>query len=209
MVGPSSERIMPSSAAIAVSRMRVACGARSRLRNPAMNSFDPSPLGKATGYPDRYDPGLLFAIERAAQRAPLGLGASLPFRGVDLWTAYELSWLDARGKPQLAIAELRIAADSPATVESKSLKLYLGSFAQEPTPAREQLRLTIAADLERACRAQIAVVLHPVAPSGAPVVAALPGESLDDEQASAAGAGPDPEALAIGSTPADETLKTA
>ncbi len=113
-------------------RVRVAApGPARKPRSPAMNSHDTSPLGKATGYPDRYDPSLLFPIDRAAQRQALGLRGTLPFAGADLWTAYEISWLDAGNKPQLAIGELRIPADSPATVESKSLKLYLGSFAQE------------------------------------------------------------------------------
>ena len=126
-----------------------------------MNSHDTSPLGKATGYPDRYDPSLLFSIDRAAQREALGLRGTLPFAGADLWTAYEISWLDARDKPQLAIGELRVPADSPATVESKSLKLYLGSFAQESVPTRERLARTIAGDLNRICRAEVEVVLHP------------------------------------------------
>src|ERR1700681_4813579 len=110
--------------------------------SPAMNSQDSSALGKATGYPDRYDPSVLFSIDRAAQREAIELRGALPFRGADLWTAYEISWLDTRSKPQLAIGELRIPADSPATVESKSLKLYLGSFAQESVPTRERLAQT-------------------------------------------------------------------
>ena len=133
-----------------------------------MNSNDTSPLGKATGYPDRYDPGLLFPIDRAAQRQALGLRGKLPFAGADLWTAYEISWLDARNKPQLAIGEFRIPADSPATVESKSLKLYLGSFAQEPVATRERLAQTIRVDLNRICGAGIDVVLHPATASAAP-----------------------------------------
>ena len=64
-----------------------------------MNDLDASPLGHATKYADRYDAGLLFPVDRAPQRAELGIGAALPFGGVDLWTAYELSWLDAVGKP--------------------------------------------------------------------------------------------------------------
>ena len=96
-----------------------------------MNAPSESPLGKATAYPDRYDASLLFAIDRSAPRAALRLGAALPFSGVDIWTAYEITWLDARGKPYIAIGEFRVGADSAAIVESKSLKLYLGSFAQE------------------------------------------------------------------------------
>ncbi|MEO8565891.1 MAG: NADPH-dependent 7-cyano-7-deazaguanine reductase QueF [Betaproteobacteria bacterium] len=174
-----------------------------------MNSHDTSPLGKATGYPDRYDPSLLFPIDRAAQRQALGLRGMLPFAGADLWTAYEISWLDARNKPQLAIGELRIPADSPATVESKSLKLYLGSFAQEPVAARERLTQTIAGDLNRICRAEIDVVLHPATVSAAPGIAGLPGVSVDDQDGAADTAAPDPGLLAVGSAIAEETLFSA
>jgi len=174
-----------------------------------MNSNDTSPLGKAPGYPDRYDPGLLFPIDRAAQRQALGLRGKLPFAGADLWTAYEISWLDARNKPQLAIGEFRIPADSPATVESKSLKLYVGSFAQEPVATRERLAQTIAADLNRICRAEIDVVLHPATTSAAPGIAGLPGESVDGENGAADTAAPDPGLLAVGSAIAEETLFSA
>lgn len=174
-----------------------------------MNPFDPSPLGKATGYPDRYDPGLLFAIERAAQREELGLRGPLPFHGADLWTAYELTWLDARGRPQLAVAELRIPADSAATVESKSLKLYLGSFAQEPMATTEHLMTTIAADLKRTCRAELDVFLHRATPSDTPGIAALPGLSVDTEDGVADAAEPEPGLLAVGRTAAEETLNSA
>ena len=174
-----------------------------------MNSNDTSPLGKATGYPDRYDPGLLFAIDRAAQRQALGLRGKLPFAGADLWTAYEISWLDARNKPQLAIGEFRIPADSPATVESKSLKLYVGSFAQEPVATRERLAQTIRVDLNRICGAGIDVVLHPATASAAPGIAGLPGVSVDDEDGAADTATPDPGLLAVGSATAEETLCSA
>ena len=86
-----------------------------------MTTLDRSPLGKPTDYPERYDPALLFPIARARQREVFGLRGPLPFGGVDLWTAYEITWLDAHGKPQVAIGEFRVPADSPSIVESKSL----------------------------------------------------------------------------------------
>ena len=174
-----------------------------------MNAHDTSPLGKATGYPDRYDSSLLFPIDRAAQREALGLRGTLPFAGADMWTAYEISWLDARHKPQLAIGELRIPADSPATVESKSLKLYLGSFAQEGVPTRERLAQTIAGDLNRICRAEVDIVLHPATAAAAPGIAELPGVSVDDQNAAADTAAPDPGLLAVSSAIAEETLFSA
>ena len=88
-----------------------------------------SQLGRASAYVDRYDPGQLFPIARAQQREAMGIRESaLPFFGADLWTAFELSWLNARGKPQLAIAHFIIPCESPNIIESKSFKLYLNSF---------------------------------------------------------------------------------
>jgi 7-cyano-7-deazaguanine reductase len=94
-----------------------------------MNTPEQSTLGKAASYPDRYDPGLLFPIPRAPKRAEIGVAAQPPFMGADLWTAYELSWLNLRGKPQVAIAQVVVPCESPNIIESKSLKLYLGSFS--------------------------------------------------------------------------------
>lgn len=93
-----------------------------------MTSSSHSPLGKATRYEDQYDASLLFPIARAPQRGELGLGTTLPFLGADLWTAFELSWLNARGKPQVALAHITVPCESVNLIESKSLKLYLGSF---------------------------------------------------------------------------------
>ena len=70
-------------------------------------TFDRPPLGNPTEYPERYDPSLLFPIARAGQREAFGLRGPLPFGGVDLWTAYEISWLDAQGKPRIAIGEIQ------------------------------------------------------------------------------------------------------
>jgi 7-cyano-7-deazaguanine reductase len=92
------------------------------------NQADGSPLGKPSTYSSEYDPALLFPISRAEKRSELGIGGSLPFFGVDIWNAYEVSWLNLRGKPQVAIATLTVPAESPNIVESKSLKLYLNSL---------------------------------------------------------------------------------
>lgn len=87
-----------------------------------------NPLGKVTLYPAAYDPTLLFAIDRSIKRKELHIGSLLPFTGVDVWISYELSWLNPRGKPQVALAKITIPAHSPCIIESKSLKLYLNSL---------------------------------------------------------------------------------
>ena len=78
------------------------------------------PLGQSVAYASQYDPSLLFPIARSHNRAALDLHAgALPFAGVDLWNAYELSWLDAKGKPRVAMATFSVPADSPNIIESK------------------------------------------------------------------------------------------
>ena len=115
------------------------------------NTTAGSPLGRDTAYPARYDAGLLYPIPRAAARAELGItGDALPFIGLDRWQAFELSWLDARGKPQVATATFRVPADSPNLIESKSFKLYLNSFNASRFDDAEAVRARIEADLSQA-----------------------------------------------------------
>lgn len=109
-----------------------------------------SPLGKPAAYTGRYDPSLLFSIERAPQRAGLGLAQPLPFFGADLWTAYELSWLSPRGRPQVAIARFTIPCESACIVESKSFKLYLNSFGETEFASADAVRERIRADVSQA-----------------------------------------------------------
>jgi 7-cyano-7-deazaguanine reductase len=115
------------------------------------NTPEQSPLGHATVYPERYDPSLLFPIARAGQREGLGLrDNALPFFGADLWTAFELSWLNARGKPQLAIAHFTIPCETPNIIESKSFKLYLNSFNNSVFADAQAVRERLAEDLSLA-----------------------------------------------------------
>jgi 7-cyano-7-deazaguanine reductase len=174
-----------------------------------LTTLDRSPLGKPTTYPDRYDPGLLFRIARAEQRRAFGVQGELPFGGVDLWTAYEITWLDPGGKPRVAIGEFRVPCDSPMLVESKSLKLYLGSFAQEPVATQDEVARRIQGDLSNACGAPVTVAL--TAPEHARVCgqADLPGESIDAVAIAAIADEPDPAALEAAGAVADETLRSA
>ena len=93
-----------------------------------MNQPEQSQLGKSSAYVDQYDASLLFPIPRADKRREIGIEGSPNFLGADLWTAFELSWLNPRGKPQVAIAHVTVPCDSINIVESKSFKLYLNSF---------------------------------------------------------------------------------
>jgi 7-cyano-7-deazaguanine reductase len=93
-----------------------------------MNTPDQSQLGKSSAYVDQYDASLLFPIPRQPKRDEIGVPARAPFFGADLWTAFELSWLNPRGKPQVALAHITVPCESSNIVESKSFKLYLNSF---------------------------------------------------------------------------------
>ena len=111
---------------------------------------DQSQLGKPVQYADRYDPSLLFPISRVPKREEIGIAGAPPFFGADLWTAFELSWLNPRGKPQLAIAHFTVPCETPNIVESKSLKLYLGSFNNSVFASADEVRERLRADLSEA-----------------------------------------------------------
>jgi 7-cyano-7-deazaguanine reductase len=115
-----------------------------------MNTPNQSQLGKPTAYADQYDPQLLFPIARAQQRQQLGLGETLPFLGADLWTAYELSWLNPKGKPVVAMARFTVPCESTHLIESKSLKLYLNSFNHSVFPDAQTVREHLRQDLAQA-----------------------------------------------------------
>lgn len=111
------------------------------------NLPEASPLGKETRYQSEYAPALLFPIPRQQKREEIGITGTLPFFGVDLWNAYELSWLNMRGKPQIAIATFTVPADSPNIIESKSFKLYLNSFNQTRLASPDALADLLRSDL--------------------------------------------------------------
>ena len=115
-----------------------------------MNTPEQSQLGKTSTYVDHYDASLLFPIPRAPKRAEIGVHGQPPFIGADLWTAYELSWLNARGKPQIALARCVIPAESTHIVESKSFKLYLNSFNNTRFANADEVQVRLTEDLSRA-----------------------------------------------------------
>jgi 7-cyano-7-deazaguanine reductase len=135
-----------------------------------MNSPEQSQLGKTSAYVDQYDASLLFPIPRQTKRDEIGVTGQPPFFGADLWTAYELSWLNPRGKPQVALARITVPAESTHIVESKSFKLYLNSF--------NNTRLVDAAELQTRMRQDLsAVVWH-----GGPVMASVGVQLVLPEQ---------------------------
>ncbi len=122
-----------------------------------MNPTD-IPLGREVAYPSHYDAGLLFPIARTQGRDEIGIDArALPFIGHDRWHAYELSWLDARGKPVVAMATVTVPATSPMLIESKSLKLYLNSLNAARFKTADAVRETLVVDLSQAAGAAVTV----------------------------------------------------
>ena len=123
------------------------------------NSAQHSPLGKTSAYQTQYAPDLLFPIPRQQKRNELQLSGTLPFMGVDIWNAYELSWLNMRGKPQVAIATITAPADSPNIIESKSFKLYLNSFNQTRLANTDALLALLREDLAAGFGAPVHIAL--------------------------------------------------
>jgi 7-cyano-7-deazaguanine reductase len=122
---------------------------------------DDLPLGARVPLPEAYAPHALRGIARAAARAAIGIpGAPLPFAGEDVWNAHELSWLSARGQPRVAIGVLRVPCTSPRIVESKSLKLYLGSLHQERLGSASDVQRVVSEDVSRVVGTPVGLGLH-------------------------------------------------
>ena len=139
-----------------------------------------SPLGRQVSGSAQYDRTLLFPLARSEGRACLGLGeGALPFCGTDVWHGYELSWLEAGGRPRVAVGRIEVPAESPRMVESKSLKLYLNSFNGSTFAGTEAVRETIARDLGEATGGAVAVTLAGLDDPAFQGVAA-PGECIDE-----------------------------
>ncbi len=159
-----------------------------------------NPLGQQTDYVSVYEPGLLFPIARVDSRRALNIVGELPFYGHDLWTGYELSWLNTKGKPQVAVAEFFIPCDSEFIIESKSFKLYLNSLNQTHFFSKDQVQQTLIKDLSAAAGAAVGVKLYSLneyASNPLQHIAQLPGMLLDDLDIEIASYHPQPEYLQL------------
>ena len=173
-----------------------------------------SQLGKSSAYADRYDPSLLFPIPRAPKRLEIGVDGAPLFFGADLWTAFELSWLNLRGKPQVALAHFTIPCETPNIVESKSFKLYLNSFNNSRFADAAEVQARLRADISEAAwrgAAQPATVgVRLLAPElfDREDVAELDGLSLDRLDVECTRYTPAPELLSAvsGEPPVEEVL---
>ena len=153
-----------------------------KISNPTIT--DPShgsPLGKAITYQSQYAPDLLYPIPRQLKRTELGIdGRALPFVGEDLWNAYELSWLNPKGKPVVAVGAFRIPADTPHLIESKSFKLYLNSLNQSVFASPQAVADTLTRDLSAAAGGPVQVALESLSDRPLARFAEPEGVLLDD-----------------------------
>ncbi len=137
------------------------------------------PLGQSSAYPERYDAGLLCPVPRSLGRDKLAL-SELPFSGADLWTGYELSWLNAKGKPQVAVATFTLPCQTENLIESKSFKLYLNSLNQHRFDDWQQVEQTLIRDLSAAAGGSVGVLLAPVEGGELAEIHPFTGTLLDD-----------------------------
>jgi 7-cyano-7-deazaguanine reductase len=173
-----------------------------------------SQLGKVSAYVDQYDAGQLFPLPRAPKREEIGITGAPVFFGADIWTAYELSWLNLRGKPQVALAHITVPCESTHIVESKSFKLYLNSFNNTKFADADEVKARIRADISAAIwhgapvRSSVGVKLLLPEMFDREPIHELDGLSLDRLVARALHVQPAPELLsaAVGEPPVSEVL---
>ncbi len=165
-----------------------------------------SPLGKATQYEDVYAPHLLCSIPREAKRNELGIPKELPFKGIDIWNAYELSWLNQKGKPCVAVGEFIVPCASRYLFESKSFKLYLLSFSQSRYESIDEVQHVLASDLKKATGEVVRVKLMPIGACSSFTIQKFSGESLDEQELEFDTYQIDPKFLQVGAEEVHETL---
>ncbi|MGC7589839.1 NADPH-dependent 7-cyano-7-deazaguanine reductase QueF [Bisgaard Taxon 46] len=146
------------------------------------DSLNKLTLGQQTQYVSNYDRTLLQPVPRKLNRDGLGITEQQPFnQGADIWTAYEISWLNPKGVPQVAIADVEIDFCSQNLIESKSFKLYLNSFNQTKFDSFAEVERTLAEDLAQCAQGNVKVALHSLSKYCAEPIAELAGICIDEQ----------------------------
>ena len=146
------------------------------------NSLKSLKLGQKTEYASQYDRTLLQPVPRALNRDGLGITQNQPFTiGADIWTAYEISWLNEKGLPQVAIADIYLDYQSQNLIESKSFKLYLNSFNQSKFADFNVVQQTMQRDLSECAQGDVKVRLNPVAVYDSQKIDHLQGDCIDEQ----------------------------
>lgn len=172
-----------------------------------MDQLRDSQLGKTSNYPERHDAGLLFPIARDEGRRGIRLQGQPEFAGCDIWYAWELSWLNTRGRPEQAVARFQFDCHSPNLIESKSFKLYLNSLAQTRFASHAELCEILGTELSQAAGAEVAVHLLDPDDHEALKLRPLVGTSLDELDIDVKHYGP-PQAQLLQSEPGQEVDET-
>ncbi len=167
-----------------------------------------APLGKKSSYINTYTPSLLFPLPRQPKRDEIGITGTLPFQGCDLWNGFELSWLNMKGKPMVAVSATSFPCDSPFLVESKSQKLYLNSLNNSRFESMETVRATLESDFSKAAQGPVQVTLYTLNQAPQEIVT-LRGLCLDDLDVECTSFTPDPNLLENeGHLAVEETIHT-
>jgi len=165
-----------------------------------------NPLGNQTEHPKKYQPDVLYPIPRWASRSLLDIDKKILMYGLDHWQAYELSWLNNKGKPQVVIGEFYFNSESENIVESKSLKLYLNSINQERYSSSETVRALLEQDLSKVSRSEVKVVLHQLDEVDNDLTSVRAGRSIDDIDLEISTQQPDADLLVATEEEADDEL---
>ncbi|MFI4918103.1 MAG: NADPH-dependent 7-cyano-7-deazaguanine reductase QueF [Legionellales bacterium] len=170
--------------------------------------FNQLELGQQSDYDSSYNPNRLYPISRLEKREQLGIDPKhLPFTGFDCWNHYEVSWLNEKGKPVVAVAEIVYGCDSPYLIESKSLKLYFNSFNNTVFDSITQVKNTVEADLGACIQGDVLVHLYPLRQIQNPSLqAAFTGICLDDLDITCSVYLVNPDFLTVGDGPVEEVL---
>ncbi len=138
-----------------------------------------APLGKRSAYVTQYQPALLYPIPRQLKRQEIAVPTPLPFTGFDTWNAYEVSWLNPKGKPVVMLAQFDIACDSVNLIESKSFKLYLNSFNHSVFSSADAVKVILQQDIARTAVGSVHVTLHEIEDLTGQALANFSGECID------------------------------
>ncbi len=166
------------------------------------------PLGRQTNYIETYSPHLLYPIPRTHGRDKIGLTGTLPFDGVDIWNGYEISWLNPKGKPIVALADFIFPCRSKNVVESKSFKLYLTSFSQSSFNSFDEVRECIQNDLSSVSGIEVGVNLFPLQTLKNKILEDFSGICLDDLDVEISHYHPNKDLLSTSSVLSEEALYT-
>jgi len=163
-------------------------------------------LGKRSNYESSYNPRRLLALPRESNRRALGLDGVLPFVGHDLWNHYEVSWLDTRGKPNVALAKIVYSCESENIIESKSMKLYFNTLNNTRFENSDMLRDIVMRDLTSCVKGPVSVWIYPLHQREHCVLSPLTGTCIDDIDISIEGFDVDPTHLVTSNDTVEETL---